>query len=82
MYRDLNEPVEVIALYETGILRPLRFQWRGHSHRVDRVTGSWKSQKGETWLRYFSLTDANGNVFLLVFDERGAQWTISKVWVE
>ena len=82
MYQEFNEPIDVIVLYEKGILRPLRFRWKGRSHKVVRVTASWKAPKGEAWMRHFSLMDENGDVFFLIFDERGTQWTISKVWVE
>lgn len=82
MYHDLDEPVEVIAVFEKGTLKPARFRWKGNVHKVARVTGHWKSPNGEFWVRHFALVDADDNVFQLTYDERRTDWVISKVWVE
>lgn len=82
MYQDLDEPIDVIAVFDKGTLRPLRFRWKGRSLHIARVTGSWKAPKGETWMRHFSVVDTHDNVFHLAYDERRTRWTISKVWVE
>ncbi len=82
MYQELDEPIDVIAVYEKGILRPLRFLWKDHSHKITHVTGTWKSPKGESWLQHFSIVDAQGTVFHLTYYESRTRWAISKVWVE
>jgi len=47
MYQELNDPVDVLALFQDGSIKPERFRWKGHVHRVAQVTGSWKTDKGE-----------------------------------
>jgi hypothetical protein len=82
LYHDLDEPVDVIAIFEKGQLRPIRFRWKGQTYKVARVTGRWKAPKGEAWVRHFSVVDTQDNVFQLVYDERRTDWSICKVWVE
>jgi hypothetical protein len=79
MYQDLDEPIDVIVLYDTGTLRPLRFRWNGRSFKIARVTGTWKAPQGDTWMRHFSVVDTRGNVFFLAYDERRTRWTISRL---
>ncbi|MEW5701953.1 MAG: DUF6504 family protein [Candidatus Zixiibacteriota bacterium] len=82
MYHTLDEPVEVIAVFEPGTLKPARFRWKGKIYKVARVTGHWKSQQGEYTVRHFALVDTEDNVFQLTYDERRTDWVISKIWVE
>jgi len=82
MYQDFDVSIDVMALYEKGTLRPLRFCWKGRSFRIARVTGTWKAPQGDMWTRHFSVVDARGNVFFLAYDERRTRWTISKLWME
>ena len=81
-YRVLSERVEVIAVFEEGRLNPIRFRWNGQSYRIARITGRWKSPKGDQAIRHFAVVDTSDNVFQLSYDERLTQWTLSKVWVE
>ena len=74
--------MDVIAVFEKGTLKPIRFRWKGQTYKIARVTGRWKAPKGEAWLRYYAVVDSNDNVFQLVYDERHTGWMISKVWVE
>ena len=82
MYQDLDDPIEVIAMFADHQLRPLRFKWRGNVHRITRVTGSWKKPEGESIVRFFAVVDEQTNVFQLTYNERLTDWILSKVWVE
>ncbi len=82
MHHDLDQPVDVIAVFEKGVLKPARFRWRGKTHKIARVTGQWKSQSGTDWVRHFAVVDTEDNVCELAYDERLTAWVISKVWVE
>ena len=82
MYQNLEDPVDVIAIFENQSLKPARFRWRGKVHKVTRVTGSWKSREGTFVIRHFSLLDTDANFFELTYNERLSQWTISKIWLE
>lgn len=82
MYKDLDETVSVLAHFEKGDMRPLRFYWKDREFKVTRVTGRWKAPQGDLWKRHFSVVDSADNVWHLTYEERNMRWAISKVWVE
>lgn len=82
MYQDLDDPVDVIAAFESRRLRPVRFRWNDRVYKVARVTGSWKSQRGEFSVRHFAVVDTQANFFELTYDERLTSWILTKTWVE
>ncbi len=82
MYQDLDDPVDVIAAFESRRLRPVRFRWNDCVYKVARVTGTWKSQQGEYQVRHFAVVDTKANFFELTYDERLTNWVLTKTWVE
>jgi hypothetical protein len=82
MYHELNDPIDVLVLFENGSLKPQRFRWKGHVHRVAQVTGRWKTEKGAYQVRHFALMDEEANFFQLAYDEHSGHWRITRVWVE
>ena len=82
MYQDIEEPVDVIAVFENGVMKPLRFRWNGRAIKIKRITGSWKSDMGQTKIRYFAVLDGASNFFQLAYDERNTMWVLNKIWVE
>jgi hypothetical protein len=89
MYQDIEEPVEVIVLFETGPapahagrMLPIKFRWKGRAIKIKQVTSSWKSDVGEHKIRYFAVLDSASNFFQLAYDERNTAWVLNKIWVE
>jgi hypothetical protein len=82
MYQEINDPVDVLVLFEDGTLKPQRFRWKGHVHRVEQITGAWKTDKGAFKLRHFALMDEEANFFQLAYDEQTLRWKVTRVWVE
>ncbi len=82
MYQDLDDPIEVIAVFNDHQLKPVRFKWRDRVHKIAKVTGSWKKLEGQHIIRYFAVVDTSDNVFQLLYNERLTDWKICKIWVE
>jgi len=82
VYQDIEESVDVIALFEGGRMRPIRFRWNGRSVTIKQVTGTWKSDVGAHKIRYFAVLDSSSNFFQLAYDERNTAWVLNKIWVE
>lgn len=82
VYQELNDPVDVLVLFEDGSLKPQRFRWKGHVHRVAQITGRWKTEKGAFQVRHFALMDEEANFFQLAYDEHSSGWRVTRVWVE
>jgi len=82
MYQEINDPVDVLALFEEGKLKPQRFRWKGNVHRVAQVTGAWLTDKGAFKVRHFALMDEEANFFQLAYDDRTTAWKVTRIWVE
>jgi hypothetical protein len=82
MYQDLDDLIDVIVIFENHRLRPVRFRWKGHIHKIARVTGAWKAREGEHAIRHFAVVESKANYFQLTYTERLTKWAISKIWVE
>jgi hypothetical protein len=82
MYQDMDEPIEVVALFEQHRMRPVRFRWNGRVYKVSEVTGDWKTDIGAYKVHHYAVVDNSSNFFQLSYDERQNSWIISKIWVE
>jgi hypothetical protein len=82
MYQDIEEQIEVLALFQKGEILPLRFRWKGKTYKIIRVESKWKSDSGEKNCWHFSVSDPASNLFQLSYSEEYHSWMLSKVWVE
>jgi uncharacterized protein DUF6504 len=82
MYQDMDEPIEVVVLFEARKMNPVRFRWNGRVYKISEVTGDWKTDVGAYKVHHYAVVDNSSNFFQLTFDERQTSWIISKIWVE
>lgn len=82
MYQDIEEKIEVLALFQKGKILPLRFRWKGKTYRVSRLESKWKSDLGEKNIWHFSVSDSASNLFQLTYNEEYHTWKLTKLWVE
>jgi len=82
VYQDVEEPIDVIAVFEKSRMRPLRFKWNDRVYRISQVTGMWCSEIGRYRYRHFAVVDDASNFFELSFDERDTAWLLTKISVE
>ena len=82
MYHDFDESVDVVAVFEGRVLRPLRFRWKGNRHKIIKVTNAWRAHKGDDLERHFACLDSEGNAFELAYNDRRTDWRLLKLWVE
>mgnify|MGYP001577202592 CR=1 FL=1 len=75
---EINDPVEVGAVFRKTGLRPVWFLWKGRKYPVERVTYRWKEKSGEGWLHSFSVFDGT-NTFELVYDSKLLRWKLGRV---
>ena len=79
---EIEEPIEVIALFRQGRLSPLKFRWRERVYRVMRVNGTWSRNEGRTRHFHFAVMSDSPDVYELAYDEYSHNWRIKKVSVE
>ena len=82
MYQDIEQTIDVIAVFECGAMKPIRFRWNGRAIKIKQVTGAWQEDVGQTKIRYFAVLDDASNFFQLAYDERHTTWALNKIWVE
>jgi hypothetical protein len=82
VYQKIDEPIDVIVVFEKDVLQPARFRWRGETYKIGRITGSWIGREVQGGIRHFSVVDTHRNVFFLEYNTRLTRWVISKRWVE
>ncbi|MBD3232120.1 MAG: hypothetical protein GF315_00180 [candidate division Zixibacteria bacterium] len=82
MYQDINEAVNVIALFTKGKITPIKFQWNNKPVKVMQVTGKWKSSNGRFNIRHFTVIDESDNFMQLSYDDQQLAWTLDRIWVD
>ena len=96
-HTQINEPVQVYALYEKidnqpGVhrkirvyphkkLKPLSFVWRQREYDVKDLTYVWHDTKGETDFYYFAVSDGT-NIYERAYHAKTFDWTLNKVYCE
>lgn len=77
---EINEPVEVGAVFRRNGVRPVWFIWKGRKYPIERVTYRWKEKVGERWVYFFSVFDGQ-DTFELVYDSKLLEWKLGQVAV-
>ena len=76
---DICEPIEVIALFRSGAVHPLKFRWKDHVYKVLRLNGGWSTEEGSTRFHHFAVMSDGPDVFELAYNERDHHWTIERI---
>jgi len=80
-YKQVNEPISVVALFKGTKIRPLLFKWAGRDWSVRTVNLVHSTRTGREKLTYFSVSDA-ANTFKLCFNSETLTWRLEEVWSE
>lgn len=70
--------IDVIAVFEGGKLRPVRFRIEGIPHHIKTIFSSWISSQGVYRCYHFAIQDRNGDHFELGFDSAKMLWYMEK----
>jgi hypothetical protein len=76
---EIQEPVEVIALFRKGKLSPLKFRWKGREYPVRRMNCAWTTDEGETRFHHFAVMSDSSDVYELTYDRSSYEWKIENV---
>lgn len=81
MYEEINEPVQVAAIFKNGNLQPVKFLWKGREFLVRVVNLSYSQYEGRSKVYYFAVSD-NNNYFKLRFNTDDFNWMLSETYVD
>ncbi len=79
-FESLDDPVDVLTVFQEGRLEPLRFRWQGRVIRVSKVSGTWTRREGQALLRYYAVEGSPAGTYELCFDPRGPAWALTRAW--
>jgi hypothetical protein len=74
MDQEIDQPIDVIAVFQKGRMVPVRFRWDGRVIKIARVTGRWKTSEGKFKIRHFAVIDKNSQFCQLSYRERTGEW--------
>lgn len=81
MYKDVNEPVEVLCAYVRNKALPLYFRWKERRYKIDKVNLVHSSRRGRDKLYYYSVSNA-ANYFKLCHDTASNRWQLIEAYHE
>jgi hypothetical protein len=82
MVTQVEEPVDVSAVFRSGKMRPMVFIWRNRNYKIHRVLGSYRSMKGRYLEIYYSVMSETPEVYELRFSTDGMSWSLVRVHSE
>jgi hypothetical protein len=57
---EIDEPINVGAVFSKGAVKPVWFSWKGRQIRIHEVAFTWKTHEGNSNVLHFSVTDGQG----------------------
>lgn len=81
MIETIMEPIDVIAKFSGGKIRPLLFLWRKRKYKIESVKLAYSAKDGHDRIYYFSVYDGI-NAFKLAFRLSKMSWTLMEADVD
>lgn len=81
MFADINEKVEVIAVFKKSKVFPTSIKWNSNIYKIKKVNLIHKIFDGQTLIHYFSVSD-DFNFFRLAFNTKDLDWTLEQIYTE
>ena len=79
MHVDVNEPVEVVAVFKTNRVVPIEVKWNNIVYKITQIDLLHTIYDGSTPIHYFSVTDSE-NHFRLAFNAKNLKWTLEQAY--
>ena len=77
---QIAEPIRVLAAFEGGRARPLRFEWNERTYKIDAINGTWIDRQADRCNLHYSV-QVGDETYYLHFAERDVQWWLDQVIV-
>jgi len=82
MITDIKEPIDMLASFVKGRLRPSIFYWRGRKYRVSKVLGAYHDTKGKFRRYFYAVQSGTSDVYEVSLDTEIMQWELLRVHYE
>lgn len=81
-FENVDEPIEVIALFRKGKMRPIKFRWNSRVYRIETINGGWKSDQGRERVLHYSVMCDGPDVYEISCSAENLVWKIDRVCLE
>lgn len=81
MVEQILEPVDVLASFSGGHIRPRAFLWRNRRYNVEKVNLAYSAKDGRDPVHFFSVSDGV-NAYKLAFRPREMTWRLVELYGE
>jgi hypothetical protein len=78
METDINEDIQVIAVFKTGPPRPAKFSWNNNIYEVKKIHSCWVSSVGTARIIHYSVSTESGSSFEIELNTELLKWKLSK----
>jgi hypothetical protein len=76
MVVEINEPINVGAVFSRRGIKPVWFVWSGRQIPIREITFTWKTRAGSAGILHFSVTDGQG-LYEICYNTETMRWIIS-----
>lgn len=81
MFQEINESIEVAALFRSRKIIPLKFLWQGKEYVIKKINLTYSSWIGRSKIYYFAVSDS-ANYFKLQFNSEELSWTLLESYTD
>jgi hypothetical protein len=81
MFVDVDETVEVVAVFKKDRALPVLLRWGGREYKIKSIDFVHKTHEGETLIHRFAVSDSS-NSFKLSFNTASLRWNLEQVYLE
>jgi len=81
MFEQIKEPVDVLASFSGGQIRPRAFLWRHRKYKIDSVNLAYSARDGKDPIYFFAVSDGL-NSFKLSFRPSVMLWKLMEMYMD
>lgn len=78
MIENINQPIKVIAFFEKGRIKPLKFYWQSSFFEIQKINLIHQNRLGRSILYHFSVTSGQ-TLYELQFNHQTLNWKLIKI---
>lgn len=75
---ELDERIEVLALFKNGAIYPRSFLWKNKKYSVEKITYNWQERSGKERISYFSVS-TGADLYQISFNNTSYAWRMNKI---
>jgi hypothetical protein len=74
---EIDEPINVSAVFSGGVVRPVWFSWNCRQVKIKETTFIWTTFQGSSTILHFSVTDGKG-LYELCYQSDNLHWKLAR----